>query len=509
MNTLSNGIYTFNSNDIYVFPCARPGGSSLASEYNFTHLSGRIADKASYVIGSVEIAENTYILQVVLDGYYFEIKTTASESLDTKKLILWLETLPESENNEGWSHVTRRVCGVEYDSSANEWTKGPGLDNNDRFSALYAVDNISNSTNIAEKDKAKLTYIALDLNVEANWMKDINFKGEKGDKGDTGATGAPGAKGEPGVGIKEIKKTSSSSDGKVDIYTITLTDKNTYTFTVTNGTDGSAGAGGHTPVIDIQNGYWYIDGVNTNQAAQGNTGKGISSISQTSSINNVDTYTITYTEGDPTEFAVTNGLTPYIGENGNWWIGDDDKGVKAAGDNGLTTAIQIGDKRYEHTEGLITLPEFIDTNTTYEFKVNDEKPGIVVTPLFNGQPIMEGVEGAQTQKKFELDLNNVYSKPEVDGMIQTAINDLNGSGIYAIAFDANDGTGIMTPVICISDSYSLPTSSFNPPEDRPIFKGWCEKAQAENDDDIKTAGAKIEINRNTILYAIWAANAET
>lgn len=52
-------------------------------------------------------------------------------------------------------------------------------------------------------------------------------------------------------------------------------------------------------------------------------------------------------------------------------------------------------------------------NTTYEFTLTDSKTGIIVTPLFNGQPIMEGEEGAQTQKKFELVLD-VYTKAETD-----------------------------------------------------------------------------------------------
>ena len=52
-------------------------------------------------------------------------------------------------------------------------------------------------------------------------------------------------------------------------------------------------------------------------------------------------------------------------------------------------------------------------NTTYEFALNETKTGIIVTPLFNGQPIMEGEEGAQTQKKFELALD-VYTKAEAD-----------------------------------------------------------------------------------------------
>lgn len=29
-----------------------------------------------------------------------------------------------------------------------------------------------------------------------------------------------------------------------------------------------------------------------------------------------------------------DGLTPYIGENGNWWIGDTDTGVRAEGTGG-------------------------------------------------------------------------------------------------------------------------------------------------------------------------------
>ena len=52
-------------------------------------------------------------------------------------------------------------------------------------------------------------------------------KGDKGDKGDTGATG---------VSIVSIAKDSTS--GNVDIYKITLSNGNTSTFTVTNGTNG-------------------------------------------------------------------------------------------------------------------------------------------------------------------------------------------------------------------------------------------------------------------------------
>ena len=40
------------------------------------------------------------------------------------------------------------------------------------------------------------------------------------------------------------------------------------------------------------------------------------------------------------------GYVPYIGENGNWWIGDTDTGVKAEGEDGkdgvIITATVVG-----------------------------------------------------------------------------------------------------------------------------------------------------------------------
>ena len=56
------------------------------------------------------------------------------------------------------------------------------------------------------------------------------MNGERGEKGDPGEKGEPG---EQGVGIADIRKTSSV--GLVDTYIITMTDGETYFFTVTNG----------------------------------------------------------------------------------------------------------------------------------------------------------------------------------------------------------------------------------------------------------------------------------
>lgn len=69
--------------------------------------------------------------------------------------------------------------------------------------------------------------------------------------------------------------------------------------------------------IKITGGYWYIDGVNTGVKAQGTDGAtgaqgvGISSIAKTGTSGNVDTYTITLTNGSKSTFTVTNGTVSY------------------------------------------------------------------------------------------------------------------------------------------------------------------------------------------------------
>ena len=90
--------------------------------------------------------------------------------------------------------------------------------------------------------------------------------------------GGSGSPGKDGVGISKIEKTKT--EDLVDTYTITLTDNRTYTFTVTNGAKGD----------------------------KGDTGS----------------------KGDPGE----DGITPTIGENGNWYLGDKDTGKPSRGEKG-------------------------------------------------------------------------------------------------------------------------------------------------------------------------------
>ncbi len=154
------------------------------------------------------------------------------------------------------------------------------------------------------------------------WISDTNTNvraegtsGAQGEKGDTGENGIDGA---DGVGIAMIEK--ASTDGAVDTYVITLTNGVTHTFTITNGVDGKDGEPG----------------------AKGDTG----------------------TPG-------VDGLTPFIGENNNWWIGDADTGIKATGDKGdagVVKFIVVNELPTENIENAIYLIPSVDTEDDNSFE---------------------------------------------------------------------------------------------------------------------------------------------
>ena len=123
------------------------------------------------------------------------------------------------------------------------------------------------------------TAVTEDLTLTAGWL-DPSSVGEKGDKGDKGDKGEKGDKGDKGD----------------------------------SGDNGAAGQDGVTPQLKVgEDNCWYVSYDN----------------GQTWTSLNVKA---TGDKGDTGE----NGLIPYIGDNGNWWLGDVDTGVQASvkGDTG-------------------------------------------------------------------------------------------------------------------------------------------------------------------------------
>lgn len=78
------------------------------------------------------------------------------------------------------------------------------------------------------------------------------------------------------------------------------------------------------------------------QGAPGADGVGIESIEVREGVSETETVlSIKLTNGSVTSVYIPNGedgLTPFIGDNGNWWIGETDTGIKAAGKDGAVGA---------------------------------------------------------------------------------------------------------------------------------------------------------------------------
>lgn len=108
------------------------------------------------------------------------------------------------------------------------------------------------------------------------WVNLIAEADLKGDKGDTGADGAPGAKGDPGTPGKDGTSitisgiSESAADGGTN--TVTFSDGNS--LKVKNGSKGSTGADGTdgiTPHIG-DNGNWYLGATDTGKPSRGAAG---------------------------------------------------------------------------------------------------------------------------------------------------------------------------------------------------------------------------------------------
>lgn len=150
-----------------------------------------------------------------------------------------------------------------------------------------------------------------------------------GVKTDNKAVAVDGA---DGNGIKSITIDDTKTNETKTTYLITFDDDTTYSFEVkngTNGTDGDDGANGSIVTIGAD-GYWYIDNVKTNVKAEGKGGTN----GDDGSVVTIGEDGFWYIDGIKTDVKAKgedgiDGLTPYIGDNGNWWIGTTDTGVVA------------------------------------------------------------------------------------------------------------------------------------------------------------------------------------
>lgn len=127
-----------------------------------------------------------------------------------------------------------------------------------------------------------------------------------------------------------------------------------------------------------------------------------------------------------------DGLTPYIGENGNWWIGDEDTGVKATGE--ITARPQVTSGKGEPTTSKVGEKDdlYVDTDTGYIYHLES------VTPVHGGYSYtwvqVGGVPG-ESGTAFE---TGDGLKLE-DGVLSLDLHEITNEELQKIIDQANGG----------------------------------------------------------------------
>ena len=264
-----------------------------------------------------------------------------------------------------------------------------------------------------------------------------------------------------------------------------------------------------TYLITYSNGNTYAFTVSN--GATGEIGIGIASIQKVNTEGLVDTYTITFTNGSTTTFTVTNGEKGDTGETGAQGI----QGIQGEkGEDGHTPVITIGDNGNWFIDGVDTLqPSNIkgDTGNGISSITKTSTEGLVDTytitftngstttfTVTNGE---KGDTGEDGQSVYEL---YKEAHPEYEGDLNTWLSDLVNGNLYeklryTVTFKVDNET-YTTQEVIKGDKVSKPV---NPTKVGYTFIDWVD----ENDDHWVFNG--FSITDNITLTAVFERNEYT
>lgn len=180
--------------------------------------------------------------------------------------------------------------------------------------------------------------------------------------------------------------------------------------------DGKDGENGQTPYIG-SNGNWFIGTTDTGVKAAGIDGKN-GTDGLTPAIGSNGNWWIGTTDTGVKAFGTDgkDGQTPFIGSNGNWWIGTTDTGVKAVGTNG--------------TNGTDGLTPHIGSNGNWWIGTTDT--GVAAS----------GVGGSTTTDVPIISIkeeNGVYYWIQILNGVTTWLTDKDGNKLPVSGKDGKDG----------------------------------------------------------------------
>ena len=199
----------------------------------------------------------------------------------------------------------------------------------------------------------------------AGWL-DPSSVGEKGDKGDKGDKGEKGDKGDKGD----------------------------------SGDNGAAGQDGVTPQLKVgEDNCWYVSYDN----------------SQTWTSLNVKA---TGDKGDTGEKGET-GLIPYIGDNGNWWLGDADTGVQASvkGDTGEAASFPEAEDVLNHYKEIVRGVR----NVRAEMNVPNSRKATIYVVCENAK-LSQGLMSLKDSVKLMAAANDFVIQTDKTGIADDAVS---------------------------------------------------------------------------------------
>lgn len=304
-----------------------------------------------------------------------------------------------------------------------------------------------------------------------------------------------------------------------------------------DGKDGKNGVDGKTPYIGT-NGNWWIGEIDTKVKAQGENGKdGVNGIDGKDGKNGTD------------GIDGKDGKTPYIGTNGNWWIGEIDTKVKAQGNSGTDGRNGIdgtdgatwltGDKVPASSIGKIN-DFYLNTSTWDVYKKATSSSWTIVgnikgkdglngtngangTAGENGKDGKNGIDGidgatwivgigtptiaigANGDLYLETKTFNIYLKKENAWEILGNIkgeDSIHANEVLNVKFDVNGGTMPEGYLSSISVDYGSVLDLPIPTRKDYAFGGWW-TGFTSNDGQYTTV---TPVMNNITLYAKWNIN---
>ena len=323
-------------------------------------------------------------------------------------------------------------------------------------------------------------------------------------------------------GISSI--TLTSTVGLVKTYTITFADETVTTFSVTDGAQGVQGAQTYVhirysaayPVVTMLTTPNQYIGIYTGTSSSapsnsaqytwylwkgqmGNTGTGITGVAKTSTSGNVDTYTITFSNGTTTTFTITNGSNiASITKTSTSGIVDTYTVLLT---DGTSTTFTVTNAVSISSIALISGNHAAGTNDTYRITFNDGNTfDFSVYNGANGSGAVSTVAGIPVVGDAgdvpTVVIQNSAPTTSTMGFVNQLLFDTTGGVLY-VCTDDTGGTYTWRGAAVTVDS-ALSSSSTNPVQNKVIYDALALKVPTSRTVNGKALSSDITLSSSDV-----------